>query len=98
MNIMALCWAASEGDLHEIKRLTAKGMDLNESDYDGRTALHLACSEGKIEVIKYLIDKNVNKNVVDRWNNTPLDDFNKFLQDIETITPVDNEILELLQV
>ena len=51
MNIMALCWAASEGDLHEIKRLTANGMDLNESDYDGRTALHLACANGHVNII-----------------------------------------------
>ncbi len=97
-NIYSLLLAASNGDLNSIIILYSKGVDLNSSDYDKRTALHLACSEGKIDVIKYLINKNVNKNVVDRWNNTPLDDFNKFLQDIETITPVDNEILELLQV
>ena len=29
-----LCWAASEGDLLEIKRLVAAGYDLNEADYD----------------------------------------------------------------
>ena len=97
-NIYSLLLAASNGDLNSIIILYSKGIDLNSADYDKRTALHLACSEGQIEVIKYLINKNVNKEVVDRWNNTPLDDFNKFLQNIETITPIDNEILELLQV
>ena len=97
-NIYSLLLAASNGDLNSIIILYSKGIDLNSCDYDKRTALHLACSEGQIEVIKYLINKNVNKDVIDRWNNTPLDDFNKFLQNIETITPIDNEILELLQV
>ena len=76
--------------------MNSKGVDLNSFDYDKRTALHLACSEGKIDVIKYLISKNVNKHTVDRWNNTPLDDFTKYLHNIETITPIDNEIIELL--
>ena len=74
MNIMALCWAASEGDLHEIKRLTANGMDLNESDYDGRTALHLACANGHVNIINYLAKKGVNLSAKDNMGNTPLDD------------------------
>lgn len=72
--IMSLCWAASQGDVNEIKRLVACGVDLDEADYDGRTPLHLACSEGQIEVIKYLIAHKVNLNPVDRWGGTPLDD------------------------
>ena len=30
--------------------------------------------------------ENVKKNIIDRWNNTPLDDFNKYLQTIDNIT------------
>ncbi len=30
-------------------------VDPNESDYDGRTALHLAASEGNMEILKYLV-------------------------------------------
>lgn len=96
-NIYSLLLAASKGDLNSIIILYSKGIDLNSTDYDKRTALHLACSEGKINVIEYLIHKNVNFNVVDRWNNTPLDDFNKYLQSIETITPRDDEIIKLLK-
>lgn len=72
--VMALDWAAFQGDLHEIQRLIASGVDLNEGDYDGRTAIHLAASEGQEEVVKYLIAKGVNINPRDRWGGTPLAD------------------------
>ena len=50
-----MCQAANEGRLDDIKRLVVNGVDANESDYDGRTALHLAASEGNMEVLKYLV-------------------------------------------
>lgn len=71
---VTLCWAASFGDLGEIKQLFAQGFDLNSADYDQRTAMHLAASEGHIDVMKYLILKGVKVNPVDRWGSTPLDD------------------------
>jgi len=44
-------------------------------DYDGRTPIHLACSEGHISIAEFLIDAGLkNVNPVDRWGNTPLDD------------------------
>lgn len=73
-NVMALIWAASLGDLTEVTRLTATGVNLNEADYDGRTALHLAASEGHTDIIRYLLDKKVDINPIDRWGNTPLVD------------------------
>ncbi len=69
-----LCWAASTGDVGEIKRLVANHLDLDAVDYDGRTAMHLAASEGHEEVIRYLIDHKTNVNPIDRWGNTPLAD------------------------
>jgi glutaminase len=71
---MSLCWAAYQGDLNEIRRLVARGVDLNEEDYDGRTCLHLAAAEGKLEVIKFLLANKVNSNPQDRWKNSPVDD------------------------
>ena len=71
---MSLVFAASAGDLDEIKRLHAVGVNLNESDYDGRTALHLAAAENKPEVVEYLLKNGVNKDPVDRWGATPLKD------------------------
>lgn len=69
-----LCWAASIGDLTEVQRLAAAGVDLNAADYDGRTALHLAASEGQTEVIEYLLLHQVSLQPVDRWGGTPLSD------------------------
>ena len=66
-NVMALCWAASQGDLMEIRRLVANEVDLNEADYDGRTCIHLAASEGHDDVIRFLIAKKVDLTPKDRW-------------------------------
>ena len=73
-DVMALCWAAYQGDLNDIRRLVASGVNLDEADYDGRTCIHLAASEGKTDVVNFLIAKNVNINPKDRWGGTPHDD------------------------
>lgn len=72
--ILSAISASSQGDLNELKSLEARGVDFNESDYDGRTPLHLAASEGHCHVIEYFIAKGVQLNPIDRWNGTPLDD------------------------
>jgi glutaminase len=72
--LMNLCWASSQGDLSEMQRLAASGVDLDGADYDGRTALHLAASEGQAHILEYLISKGVKLNPVDRWGGTPISD------------------------
>ncbi len=76
--VMELIWSASHGDLDEILRLEAEGVSPDIADYDGRTPLHLATSEGQLEVVKHLISKNVNLSPKDRWGNTPMEDAIKF--------------------
>lgn len=71
---MALCWAASQGNMSELKRLVANGYDLEDGDYDDRTAMHLAASEGQDAILAYLIAKKVNVNHRDRWGGTPFAD------------------------
>jgi hypothetical protein len=67
--------AASEGDLEEVKALLQYGtVDLNASDYDRRTPLHLAAGEGRVEIVKLLCEKGADVNARDRWGNRPLDD------------------------
>ena len=88
-NIYSLLMSASIGDLNSIIILESRGVDLNSYDYDKRTALHLACSECHINVIEYLLKKKVDKKVIDRWNNTPLDDLNKYKNSlIDDGTPI----------
>lgn len=73
-NIYNLLKAASIGDIHTLIILNSKGVDLNSTDYDKRSALHLACSENKLEIVKFLLKKNININVFDRWDNKPIND------------------------
>ena len=84
-----LLTSASIGDLNSIVILESKGVDLNSFDYDKRTALHLACSECQEHVIKYLIKKKVNINIIDRWNNKPIDDIIRYKKNlIDDDTPI----------
>ena len=88
-NIYTLLMSASIGDLNSIIILDSKGVDLNSYDYDKRTALHLACSEGHINVIEYLLKKKVDKSSVDRWGNTSISDLNKYKNNlIDDGTPI----------
>ena len=67
-------YAASTGDINELKRLVALGYNLNSADYDGRTPLHLAAAEGQAPAVRYLLAQGVAVTPIDRWNNTPLKD------------------------
>jgi glutaminase len=72
--VISFCLASSEGDVVEMRRLVAKGLDPSSADYDKRTALHLAACEGRLTSLRYLLELGVDVNPVDRWGNTPLDD------------------------
>lgn len=76
--MMELIFAAGYGDLDDIMKLNARGMDLSVADYDRRTALHLAASEGHLNVVQYLVNyykkNNLSLSPTDRWGGTPLQD------------------------
>ncbi len=72
--VVALTWAASQGDLNEVRALVAAGVESGTADYDGRTALHLAAAEGQLEVVRYLLAAGADARPVDRWGGTPLSD------------------------
>ncbi|KAM9470334.1 glutaminase liver isoform, mitochondrial [Clarias gariepinus] len=71
--IMNILLAAYRGDLNSLRRYFLSGADVNAVDYDGRSALHVAASEGRLEVIKFLMDSTgANCTLKDRWGNTAL--------------------------
>jgi glutaminase len=79
--VSALLTAASTGDLTQIRRMKAEGLDLTVGDYDARTALHLAATEGQRKVVSYLLEVKAHCGIdgqlllpKDRWGSTPLDD------------------------
>lgn len=70
-----LLFAAYTGDVSALRRFALSGMDMEQRDYDSRTALHVAAAEGHVDVVKFLLEAcKVNPFPKDRWNNTPMDE------------------------
>ncbi|KAM3719809.1 putative glutaminase [Dirofilaria immitis] len=73
--ILEMMFATKKGDIDDVRRMFLGGIDLNMSDYDGRTPLHLAASEGQSLMVDFFLDiAHVNPLVKDRWNRTAYDD------------------------
>ncbi|ESN93568.1 hypothetical protein HELRODRAFT_88521 [Helobdella robusta] len=65
-NVQAI-FAASLGDIQALRSLHMMGHNMESPDYDGRTPLHLAASQGRMNVVKFLVEKcNVDISVRDR--------------------------------
>ncbi|KAG6777349.1 hypothetical protein POTOM_017170 [Populus tomentosa] len=67
-----LCRAVARGDSDFLKRVLSNGIDPNSKDYDHRTPLHVAASEGLYLMAKLLIEAGASVFSKDRWGNTPL--------------------------
>uniref|UniRef100_A0A6Q2X9W8 glutaminase n=1 Tax=Esox lucius TaxID=8010 RepID=A0A6Q2X9W8_ESOLU len=74
-SVINLLFAAYTGDVSALRRFALSSMDMEQRDYDSRTALHVAAAEGHIEVVKFLLEAcRVNPVPKDRWGNTPMDE------------------------
>ncbi|PWU06721.1 MAG: hypothetical protein C5B43_01350 [Verrucomicrobia bacterium] len=71
-DLQQLCEAAEEGKLEIVKELLEKGVDANESDEYGNTALHYAISEGHFSVINLLLKYVTKLDLKDNDGFTPL--------------------------
>jgi ankyrin repeat protein len=83
-----MCQAAFNGALADIKRFILNGVSVNEADYDGRTALHLAACEGHVECVEYLLENKANVESKDRFGGTPLEDAVRHNFDVRNVKQV----------
>lgn len=61
---------ASRGDRVGLNQMLIKGISPDVQDYDNRTALHLAASEGHTPIVELLLCYRANVNLQDRWKRT----------------------------
>ncbi|KAI3463566.1 hypothetical protein Pfo_020229 [Paulownia fortunei] len=69
-----LCEAVARNDMDFLKRLLANGINPNSKNYDLRTPLHLAASEGLYPESVLLLEAGASVFATDRWGRTPLDE------------------------
>ncbi|CAK6957027.1 kDa lysophospholipase [Scomber scombrus] len=72
------CAATKIGDIEALHALKEMGSNLCLSDYDGRTPLHIAASEGYLNVVKYLLSHGASVYARDRYGDTPLSNAVRF--------------------
>lgn len=82
-----LCAAAARGLVKRLQSYRLAGANLNQSDFSGRTALHVACLHGHKDVVEYLFSNSIERCLKDYLNLTPYDYAEKSGQ---------NEIMSLL--
>lgn len=75
------------GDIQKIDMLKSYGADLSAVNYDQRTALHIACAEGKPDVVKHLLLNGAAVHIRDRYDRTPL---------MEAVSHDHHDIIKLL--
>ncbi|XP_037089093.1 L-asparaginase-like [Pollicipes pollicipes] len=67
-----LCSAAECGSIERIDALRNFGADVSSMDYDRRTPLHVAASEGNTAVLRHLLLHGASVHIRDRSGATPL--------------------------
>ncbi|CAN1184232.1 Potassium channel SKOR [Linum perenne] len=69
-----LCKIVARRNIDLLKRVLSCGVNYNARNYDERTALHIAASQGLYAFASLLVDAGASVLVKDRWGNTPLDE------------------------
>lgn len=64
--------AVQSDDTAKLDTLKSYGADLATANCDQRTALHIACAEGRDEVARHLLLSGVSVHVRDRYDRSPL--------------------------
>ncbi|KAG5041834.1 hypothetical protein AAZX31_05G232600 [Glycine max] len=67
-----LCMTVAKKELDLLKRVLGCGVNPNAKNYDQRTPLHIAASEGLFTMAEVLLEAGASVLSKDRWGNTPL--------------------------
>lgn len=69
---LSICFASMRGDDSLLGQLLKRGLDANESDRNGRTALHIAAASGFENCVVLLLDYGADPNSRDSKGSVPL--------------------------
>ena len=56
LHLPELVYWASLGELEEVEKSLANGVDVNQQDDEGYSALHAAAENGYLEIVKLLVE------------------------------------------
>ncbi|PAA50557.1 hypothetical protein BOX15_Mlig000563g4 [Macrostomum lignano] len=77
--IVSLLFSAQNNDVTALRRVCMAGVDMNQTDYDGRSALHIAAAEGHCDVVSFLLEfGQADYSIKDRWGVTPYQEALRF--------------------
>ncbi|XP_039677553.1 60 kDa lysophospholipase-like isoform X1 [Perca fluviatilis] len=72
------CAATKNGDIEALEALKEMGSYFSLGDYDGRTPLHVAASDGNLKLVEYLLLNGATVYAKDRYGDTPLSNAVRF--------------------
>ena len=61
LHLPELVYAASLGDIAQVEQLLSQGIDVNQTDDEGYSALQAAAENDHLDIVKLLISKGANK-------------------------------------
>lgn len=60
LHLPELVYWASLGDLEQVQRCLAQGIDVNSADDEGYSALHAAAENNYLQIVMLLVEKGAN--------------------------------------